>query len=929
MAARRSPVLTDHLTGVRLARVRRLIRVRDAATPSDGPRVAPMAACYHASIAAGTPFLFGWLRPRTGGPITVLTTSPVTGAGLIYPPGGTGEFLDAGAAADLLAAFPRWARLRIATNTHVSPDAAEDRPALDETLLDAWSEPFAWLLHATPLTAAEIAGALATASDAEAHARGARSAARQADADRWLARVRELAAAESVGAWRLHLVTAGIGEASAVTLAGLVAAATDLTPYGYVLAPGDWHGTLDHLLENPEAATVVGSRVLAALARPPASDVPGVAVVPRSAFAVAAGPPTGLSLGRVLDRSGRPAGELHMSRDALVRHTFVTGITGAGKSTTVQRILTRARADGIPWLVIEPAKSEYAARLGGDITRIRIGAPDQPSVGLNPLRPADGFPVQTHKDMVKAMLVAAFRAEEPFPQILAAAIDACYRAVEDVAPGDGDHWPALSDLRRSADEVITQTGYGREVAANVRGFVAVRLASLTLGTAGTFLSAVHELDLGELLRRHVIIELEEIGDDTDKAFVIGALLLRLVQHLRVHGEPDGRLRHMTVLEEAHRLLRRPANDGPAGYAVETFAAMLAEVRAYGEGLVIADQIPAKLIPDTVKNTATKIVHRLPAADDREVVGAAMGLTTEQSDALVTLQAGTAAVFTDGMHAASLVRVPPAGPDVSLSLRPAPAAAHHVCPSWCPRTPVTVGEQTAGDAFLQRYPLLAVWVDLAVLGHLLALPAPTVGAALTDPLFRLPPRVRELIIHSSTVRSADVRRADIAPHDGVALARHVASDLLAEVGMTPDGGRLVAGSISQTGRSGCAEPRRWCLDAFAWNPIRLELIRTLDRDPDAPPLSSAAVGAVNVPGETALAQRRLVDARCATGEASIPVHRWRSLILGAPPRLADLLHVDPDDTRWDDVLSRTLRDLSTDGKWPAAYLTVAQLNREVP
>jgi DNA helicase HerA-like ATPase len=176
---------------------------------------------------------------------------------------------------------------------------------------------------------------------------------------------------------------------------------------------------------------------------------------------------------------------------------------------------------------------------------------------------------------------------------------------------------------------------------------------------------------------------------------MGAMLLRLTEHLRLRQHAEGpaplRLRHLTVVEEAHRLLRQPpagSGAGPAAQAVEMFAGMLAEIRAYGEGLVIAEQIPAKLIPDVIKNTAIKIVHRLPAADDRDTVGATMNLREDQSAYLVTLRPGEAAVFTDGMDYPLLTRIPdgtareaaipagaaPPGPVIGAAASPAAPAA---------------------------------------------------------------------------------------------------------------------------------------------------------------------------------------------------------------------------------------------------------------
>src|SRR5262249_42882244 len=155
----------------------------------------------------------------------------------------------------------------------------------------------------------------------------------------------------------------------------------------------------------------------------------------------------------------------------------------------------------------------------------------------------------------------------------------------------------------------------------------------------------HRLDLDRLLRRNVVLEIEDVGDDRDKAFLMGAVLIQIVEHLRVRQRRESRragLRHLTVIEEAHRLLRRPEQPGPAAHAGEWCAALLAEARAYGEGLVTAKQIPAKRVPAVIKNTAVKIVHRLPAQDDRYAVGATMNVTAPQSRSLVPLPPGPGA-----------------------------------------------------------------------------------------------------------------------------------------------------------------------------------------------------------------------------------------------------------------------------------------------
>ena len=109
---------------------------------------------------------------------------------------------------------------------------------------------------------------------------------------------------------------------------------------------------------------------------------------------------------------------------------------------------------------------------------------------------------------------------------------------------------------------MTEIGYGREITDNVRGFIRVRLSSLRLGTTGRFFEGGHPIDFGRLLARNVVFEIEDVGDDRDKAFLMGTVLIQLTEHLRLRARPPRAgaapgLRHLSVFEEAHRLLRRP------------------------------------------------------------------------------------------------------------------------------------------------------------------------------------------------------------------------------------------------------------------------------------------------------------------------------------------------------------------------------------
>ena len=186
---------------------------------------------------------------------------------------------------------------------------------------------------------------------------------------------------------------------------------------------------------------------------------------------------------------------------------------------------------------------------------------------------------------------------------------------------------------------------------------------------------------------------------------MGTLIIRIVEHLRLRGGV-GRgevLRHVIVIEEAHRLLRAGREGRASAHAVELFAGMLAEIRAYGVGLVIAEQIPAKLVPDVVKNTALKVVHRLPAADDRDLVGAAMNLDRDQSRQVVSLAPGVAAVFADGMDRPVRVAVPFGGDRERVLPGPPPPLAARRSPAC---GPVCTGERACTLREIRQAELLA-------------------------------------------------------------------------------------------------------------------------------------------------------------------------------------------------------------------------------
>jgi Helicase HerA, central domain len=765
-----------------------------------------------------------------------------------------------------------------------TPGGRDRRPSLEVGLLSAWLGPFGWLLLAEPVDAGTLEELTSQVALAQLEAQRNDSPRAKLAERRAAARHAELRQAASTGLWRVHLLAGAATPQQAAQVAGLLRASSDLAGLPYALLParpavpakrsherpagrgparavgGPLPGEPDlrwapdlqwaaadgrhhaaavsspHYQQapaggpastegrwpspQPSAPFYASTALVAALARIPVREVPGLRVVARPQFDLTpepvlvarAGSPgaegaRAVCLGEVLDWNRVPCGDLTLPLASLNRHVLVCGATGSGKSQTVRNLLEQATGAGIPWLVVEPAKAEYrlmAARLPGTaVIVIRPGDLDQPPAGINPLEPATGpdgsrFPLQSHADLLRGLFLAAFQADEPFPQVLSAALTRCYEQAgwdlvtgQPATPGVQPAYPGLEDLQAAATAVVSEIGYGQEVADNVRGFVAVRIGSLRMGTAGRFLDGGHLLDFAALLAGNVVLEIEDAGDDRDKAFLMGAVLIRLTEHLRLRHRADGPatasgLRHLTVIEEAHRLLRQPppgTGSGPAAQATEMFADLLAEVRAYGEGLVIAEQIPAKLIPDAVKNTAVKITHRLPAADDRDAVGATMNLGEEQSEYLVTLPPGEAAVHADGMDNPLLARMPDgtsreatqaataAGPDPVITRR------SPTCGPDCQARPCTLGQMRAAQCAAITDPRITLWAELTVVAHLTGCETPRPAPVLAASLRAMEARQRDCAISHAVDAAIAARVPAICSRLSPAgLAAHVVATM---------------------------------------------------------------------------------------------------------------------------------------------------------
>lgn len=397
--------------------------------------------------------------------------------------------------------------------------------------------------------------------------------------------------------------------------------------------------------------------------------IPGIRVKqPMPIFDVVPTEEPGQSI--VLGHFAERGGDVHLPLHALNRHCLVAGTTGAGKTTTCIRIMAALWEQGIPTLVIEPAKTEYRgllqSKLGQDLLIFSLGDESISPFRLNPLEIMPGVRVERHISYLKAAFMAAMPTFPILPSLVEESLYRIYgrkgwRFTDVGGPDDAHRMPVLDELYREVLRVAEERGYQDETMQDVRAAASGRIKSLLLGSKGHMLNTRSSIPFDRLMKQPTILELESLHDE-EKATVMLFLLTALREYVRTTRNGEG-LKHVTIIEEAHRIMARTSRVSdpevaPAATEVAAgmFSAMLSETRAYGEGIVIAEQIPEHLATEALKNTNVKIIHQLPGEDDRRLLGGTTNMLPEQEAYVAKLEAGCAAFFAEGYERPTFVRV---------------------------------------------------------------------------------------------------------------------------------------------------------------------------------------------------------------------------------------------------------------------------------
>lgn len=408
--------------------------------------------------------------------------------------------------------------------------------------------------------------------------------------------------------------------------------------------------------------TVLTTKELSYYINFPLRSVPGISVVNSSPEFSLNQPKDdyseSISFGKLLYGGSTTSMNYKIPVDSLSRHTLLSGINGSGKTNTVQAILNGIK--DLAFLVIEPAKTEYVdwalqynEKHKDNPINIYIpgcktykGQFVPKSLKLNPfdivwLNERQDPKVLTHIDRLKSTFASAFPMYDILPVLMEDLIYTVYQNKTTDWFGSTPVFgktlpPTLNSMKISVDKVIENHQYEERISRNMKACLNTRIDSLMRGWKGEMLNTLKSTSWEELFTKPTVINLSYVGDDVDKGFFMSLILQFLYEYRTALAETndfnfnDNRCKHLTVIEEAHRVMEKCDNQELPQYKTAMmFSNMLSEIRAYGEGFLLVDQVPTRLIPDAIKNTNLKITHRLVAEDDCKAIGESMGLSQEQ------------------------------------------------------------------------------------------------------------------------------------------------------------------------------------------------------------------------------------------------------------------------------------------------------------
>ncbi len=348
----------------------------------------------------------------------------------------------------------------------------------------------------------------------------------------------------------------------------------------------------------------------------------------------------GILLGSVKSGSGTYH-DFRLQLDDLKRHVAILGMTGSGKSTTGGTIVRQVAELGLPVMVLD-WHNEYASvvtKAGGLLL-----SPGKDDFTMNPLEVGSSSDPAEHIAMVSDIFSDIYRFSHPQAFMFRNALQ------KRVVDTSAEEMLSVSSLVKTIEAYPLRSAYDNETKVALLR----RLVPLTQGQAGRALDGPSTIAFDDLLGKVVCVELGHLRDIQTRA-IFAEILLKTIYEHRTRGK--GTLEHLTVVEEARNIApARRAEDPPS-----VGERMISELRKFGEAMLFVAQFPSQVASEIVKNSGTRIVHRVAWPEDVTLIGDSMQLTRGQREHITRLEVGEAVVSLSRVPSPILVQVKPDGP----------------------------------------------------------------------------------------------------------------------------------------------------------------------------------------------------------------------------------------------------------------------------